>query len=270
MTLPELHTVEIGRRRMAWRERGDGRGLVLVHGIGGYSASWGPQLDAFAATNRVIAWDAPGYGGTDPLDSRFPCAADYAGALSALLTALGVESADFVGHSLGAVIVASLCRLRPGIARTVVFVHGVTGSGALAAEDRERLRTERAADLESLGMKAFAENRGRDILGRSLDPATAAEIIDLMADVPEAGYLAAWNMMCAANIYDDLSFVRCPALVIGGADDPVAPETVCRAIANRLSGAIVELLDGVGHFASLEAPHRLNALLDGFLSKDHK
>lgn len=255
---------------MAWRERGGGRALVLVHGIGGSSASWGPQLDAFATTNRVIAWDAPGYGGTDPFDSRFPCAADYAESLSALLAALEVASADFVGHSLGAVMIASLCRLRPGIARTVTFVHGVTGTGMLEAENREQLRKERAADLESLGMAAFAEKRGHGILGRRIDPATAAEIIHLMADVPEAGYLTAWNMMCAANIYDDLSFIRCPALVIGGEDDPVAPETVCRDIADHLPGAAVELLDGVGHYASLEAPERLNSLLDDFLSKDHK
>jgi len=59
---------------ISYREAGAGPALVLLHGIGSSSASWLFQLESLAGY-RLIAWDAPGYGG-----SAFLSAADDLGA----------------------------------------------------------------------------------------------------------------------------------------------------------------------------------------------
>lgn len=261
-----LQTAAIDGARLAWREAGRGPALVLVHGIGGSSASWRPQLDALQNDFRVVAWDAPGYGGSAPLPSRTPRADDYATALLALLDHLGIAKAHLVGHSLGAVFVAALCRRRPGLAQRVVFLHPVTGSGSLPPEQRESVRAARIKDLGSAGMRAFAENRGRAILGTVGSPEAIAEAIEVMAEVPEAGYLAAWESMCAADIFPDLRYVRCPALVVCGTDDPVSPPATGEKIAAALPDAKLEVINGLGHYGSLEVPGLVNDRLREFLA----
>lgn len=265
--LPELRTADLPAGRRTWREEGSGPALVLVHGIGGHSASWRPQFASFRDRFRVIAWDAPGYGGSTPLAGAGGDASAYAAALLELLDHLGVASAHLVGHSLGAVFVAALCRLRPSLAQKVVFVHPVTGAGGLPAEQREAVRAARIADLTGMGARRFAESRGRAILGSVAAPESVAEAIAVMAEAPEEGYLAAWDAMCAADINADLDCVRGPVLVVSGGEDPVSPPATGAAIAARLPTAEQKVLDGIGHYASLEAPDRLDPILREFLAR---
>ena len=58
--------------QLAIRECGQGPVVVLLHGIGSGSASWLHCAQRLAAGNRVIAWDAPGYGLSTPLPPARP------------------------------------------------------------------------------------------------------------------------------------------------------------------------------------------------------
>jgi len=57
-----------------WRygEHGEGRPLILLHGIGMSRAAWNPVLTHLYATRRVIAFDIAGFGATPPLPSGIP------------------------------------------------------------------------------------------------------------------------------------------------------------------------------------------------------
>lgn len=251
--------------QVSFLEAGRGPALVLVHGIGGYSASWEPQLSQFRSSFRLIAWDAPGYGSSDPLKTDAPRARDYAEVLADLLDDLGIARAYLVGHSLGAIFLAALCRQRPSLAQSIVFLHPVAGSGMVPPQERETLRRARVADLSRLGSRGFAQLRGQAILGSVTPKARRDSAIDVMARVPESGYLAAWEAMCAANIFDDLEAICCPTLILTGSDDPVSPEATCRAICDRVSGATFKSTPGLGHYGSLEAPEIINQTISAFL-----
>lgn len=263
--LPELRTTTIEGRCMTWREAGSGPVLLLLHGIGGYSGAWRAQFAQLSDCYRVVAWDAPGYGGSAALPSEHPSVVDYTAALCGLLAEIGVTSACAVGHSLGGVMVANLSRSQPGLVKGAVFLQTVTGGGRLDPAERHKLRQARIADLRTLGMAKFAEMRGSTILSPRVSPAALHEALEVMAAVPEAGYLAAWNMMCTVDIGVDLPHVRAPSLVICGGDDPVAPPTVGKQIQSELVDSCYEELTDVGHYASIEAPDRLLPLLRNFI-----
>ncbi len=101
MTLPDFSTVATPSGTIAWREAGDGAPLVLLHGLGSSSKSWVAQYDGLATGRRVIAWDCPGYGGSEDLAAARPSVADYAVALTHLLDALSLDDVDLLGHSMG-------------------------------------------------------------------------------------------------------------------------------------------------------------------------
>jgi pimeloyl-ACP methyl ester carboxylesterase len=82
-------------------EAGQGPAVLLVHGLGASKVSFLPTLAALAPHYRAIAVDLPGFG-----DSSKPIRAAYdppyfARAMVALLDALEIDRANFVGNSMG-------------------------------------------------------------------------------------------------------------------------------------------------------------------------
>ena len=55
MSLPDAKTVDLRIVEITYREKGRGPALMFVHGLGGGSAAWSEQFEAFADRYRVIA-----------------------------------------------------------------------------------------------------------------------------------------------------------------------------------------------------------------------
>ena len=88
---------------------GNGKPLLLVHGIGGSWRSWMPVLHGLAAHREVIAIDLPGSGKTPPLQGPMSIAT-LADALTSFLEKNGLTGIDAVGSSMGARLVLELVR----------------------------------------------------------------------------------------------------------------------------------------------------------------
>jgi pimeloyl-ACP methyl ester carboxylesterase len=265
--IPAPRTALIKGRALSWREAGDGAALVLIHGIGGSSESWAPMFGRFAGGWRVIAWDAPGYGGSALLDAPDCTAEAYAARLASLLDMRGVMTAHVVGHSIGAPIAAALWQARPSVVASLALVHPVAGFGGLDDAKRAELRAARLADINGLDMATFGQKRAPQILGAKADAATAAEVARIIAMIPEAGYRAMVEVMASANLVRALPGLAVPALVIAGEDDPVAPPDACRAVAAALPDAAFESCAGIGHYLPLEDPAAFGGRMEKFLSR---
>ena len=132
MSLPAAKTVDLEVIEIAYREMGQGPALMFVHGLGGGSAAWSAQFESFSDRYRVIAWDAPGYGGSADFSMDTPMVRDYVDVLARFLYALGVETVHLVGHSFGGIIIAAYNRRFPGRVLSLTLLQAVTGSNALA------------------------------------------------------------------------------------------------------------------------------------------
>ena len=88
---------------------GTGAPLLLVHGLGGSSRSWGPLLPYLVAEREIIALDLPGFGTTPPLPGEVSIRT-LADAVTAFIDAEGYRGIDAVGSSMGARLVLELAR----------------------------------------------------------------------------------------------------------------------------------------------------------------
>ena len=83
---------EIARRMAAGlsylARDGAGIPIVLLHGIGSNAQSFEPLMRAL--DRPALAWDAPGYGASEPLAAQWPDASDYAAAVDRWLAGVGV------------------------------------------------------------------------------------------------------------------------------------------------------------------------------------
>jgi len=90
-------------------QRGDGRKLLLIHGLGGSWQSWSTILDALSAHRTLIAIDLPGHGAT-PAEADSGTFDGLVGSVERYIADNGLTGIDVVGSSMGARIVLELAR----------------------------------------------------------------------------------------------------------------------------------------------------------------
>ncbi|TNF17261.1 MAG: alpha/beta hydrolase [Rhodobacteraceae bacterium] len=252
---------------IAFLERpGAGAPLVLLHGIGSNASSFTPLLAHLPDSLRVIAWNAPGYAGSDPLAPGWPQAQDYAAALGGLLDRLEVARAALLGHSLGALMAAAFAVAHPARVTHLTFAapaigHGVTPGAELSAAAQARID-----DLERLGAAAFAAARAPRLVHRPEDnPETLVLVQATMGQVTLPGYGQAARMLASGRLLDDAARLRVPADVIVGAEDRVTPPEGARrlhaALPEGLRGRCTELPD-LGHALYQQDPARFARALN--------
>lgn len=254
----------IDDRRLAYREAGSGPPIIFLHGLGGNSASWEPQFEAFAGSHRVIAWDMPGFGDSEllPLSTT----RDYSNLTRRFMDALGIARPVGVATSYGTVILADLAAANPDCIGAIVFACGVTGMGHLDPQERARLRAVRRSDLESLGQRKFAEQRNANYV-KGGGEALVAKVVDLAGSATTEGYLQAYGAMTESNIFNSLSHIDVPSLVLSGANDPIAKAADCERVARALPRAKYHCIDNCGHYVNLEQVKTFNRLLGDFLAR---
>ncbi|MBW3575706.1 MAG: alpha/beta fold hydrolase, partial [Actinobacteria bacterium] len=129
-----MGTVSVGGRTIAYRRAGEGPPLVLLHGAWSDSREWRLQLEGLSDEFTVIAWDAPGCGGSADPSDPFPLP-DYADAVAGFVGALGVERPHLAGLSFGAGLAIAVYGRHPSLPRSLVLASAYAGwAGSLPAD----------------------------------------------------------------------------------------------------------------------------------------
>lgn len=118
---PEVHSVQAGGIRLAYRVWGDPSAppVVLAHGRGGDSRTWTWIAGRLAADHRVYALDFRGHGLSDwPGRYSFELFRDD---LHAFMEARNLSGATVVGHSLGGAAACLLAEQEPGLIGRLVI-----------------------------------------------------------------------------------------------------------------------------------------------------
>src|SRR6185437_3455598 len=264
---PALKYVFLDGRRVAYREEGRGPPIVFLHGLGGNSASWQPQLSAFASSHRVVAWDMPGFGSSELRVDPSASTRDFSALALRFMEALGIERTVGVGTSFGTVVLADLAQSNPGLISAMVFACGVTGMGDRESAERARLRYVRRRELESMGQRKFAEVRNSTYVAKGMPGTLVARVIELAGSAQTEGYMQAYGAMTESNIFDWLAQIDVPALIIAGADDPIARAGDCERVARALPQAEYHCVPNSGHYVNLEQAEIFNRLVSDFLTR---
>ena len=223
--------------------------LVLVHGgLAGAEMHWSSVWDRLSDNYRVIAPELPGLGWVE--QPGLPSVAAYSGWLVALLDALGVERAWWVGNSFGASVVASVAGRFPERTRGFGMVNGF----AMPATPRwlARFTGGRAARVV-MGTVVRAIYRKASLRRAFADPShLPASLTAAMANWP--AIIPRYVEILIAG--DGPPAPRVPPFLLFGADDrlPGTSRRNAEALGKRLPGAELVLVEGAGHFPQVEQP----------------
>jgi len=222
-----------------YERRGSGPLLLLLHGIGSNSRAFRHQLADLSDKWTVVAWDAPGYGGSD--DPLVPLTlSDLADRAVRLLDELGFEQAHVLGVSMGGVIAQLVHHRHPRRVQSLILADTNTGGGGLPEPERSARVEGRLEALERAGPRG-------------------------MAEVRPAGYRAAAIALGQTDLAPLLGEIAVPTLVIHGELDKVVPPEIGRFLAEHIPGAQFVLIPDAGHVANQEQPEAFNEAVREFL-----
>ncbi len=231
-------------------------GLLLLHAWPLDARMWAPQREALPAGLPVVAPDHPGFG-SEPLAGSVTTMAACAERALAALDAAGVERAVVCGLSLGGYVAFEIWRR----ARERVLGLVLANTRAVAdTPEAAQARRELAARLRREGNVLVAEPP--KLLALDAPAELRERVRALIAEqTPEAIAAALEGMAERPDSTPDLPGISVPTLVIASTEDQLIPVEVTAAMAERIPGARLEVIEGVGHLSNLEAPERFNALL---------
>ena len=242
-----------------YRETGQGRLALFIHGFPMDHSLWLDQLAGLAHVRRCVAVDLRGFGRSDPVVEPTLSMEVLADDVAELIEALGADQADVVGLSMGGFVALALWELRPRVVHSLTLVD--TRAAAESPEGRER----RQQTIETL------LEQGREAMAAGL-------ILSLLAPNPSANVRARLRSMVEGTRYETmvaallgmrdradrthlLSTITVPALVIGGEDDASCPPAQMRALAQAIPGARTVIVPGAGHLTPIERPAPVNEAL---------
>lgn len=256
--------VEIGGRSMAYRRAGEGPPLILLHGGWSDGRAWFPQLSRLSDGFDVIAWDAPGCGGTDDLPGR-PSMADYADAVADLIGALGVERAHLCGLSFGGGLAIAVYQHHPDLVRSLVLAGAYAGwKGSLPPEE-VRARLQRARAEADRPPAEWIDGYLPGFFAGTMPPEVIEGVRTMMFDVRRDGQLAMLSAFAEADLTAVLPTITVPTLLLYGELDARAPRHVAEALHAGIPGSELAVLPGVGHDVNVEAPDAFDAEVRRFL-----
>jgi pimeloyl-ACP methyl ester carboxylesterase len=223
-----MDTVDAGGHRIAYERKGEGPPLVLLHGYVGDRRVWRPQIDALSDEFTVVAWDAPGYGGSSDPPEVFPLS-DFADCLAAFVDALDLGRPHVAGVSFGGGLALELYRRHPSLPRTLVLASAYAGwAGSLPAEVIEQ-RLQQALRLAD----QTPDDLVQELIPTMFTDSAPAELVEefalSMREFHPVGLRANSRAFAEADLRDVLPHVAVPTLLLYGDMDVRAPFSAAAA-----------------------------------------
>ena len=240
--------------------------LVLSHSLACSVRMWDPQIAALKDKYRILAYDTRGHGATEATKGAYTLEL-LADDLFFLLKELKITAAHYCGLSMGGMIGQTFALKYPGVFRTLTLADTTSRYPAEAWP----LWQERIKIAETKGMEPLAQptlERWFTEPFRKSNPAAVDAIRKLIVATPVAGYAGCCNAIPKINLTARLKEIKCPILVIVGADDPGTPVAMAKDIHENAPGSKLVVLPQAAHLANLEQPAGFSRALADFLSSN--
>jgi pimeloyl-ACP methyl ester carboxylesterase len=247
---------------MAYRDEGDGKPIVLLHGFCGSHKYWEKIIPVLSKDYRVIAPDLPGHGNSTITDEHSIEAMSET--INQLLNKLEIKEVTMFGHSLGGYITLAFAEKFSSRLNRFSLIHST------AFPDSEEAKKGREANIVKVthqGIHSLVDG----LVPKLFSPDNLKKHVHDVKVTQEIGYLTtpegAIGSLKAMKDRSDrnnvLENTTLPVLLLAGDKDQIIPyEKTFSATKENIKHS---LLKNTGHMSMFEAPDQLISEMKSFL-----
>ena len=262
---PELKYLSYRQGQIAYRETGTGQTLFFLHGMNGNSKSWENLFYSLSSSFRVIAWDAPSFGGSDVFGDNIEV---YKHAAKALIEKLKLKKIILIGHSMGGLIASQLSYDNDVSVSGLILSSTHLGFGCKKGEP---LMERYANRLKTFSTKLSDIDYAMERAKRNTPEGTSESVIKFLANVAldirkesirDGGRMS--QETDNTNICKDL---KMPVLILSGGKDTVISTEMHASLIAALPRAHKVVFPKAGHASFAEYPDQFNYQVTEFAKK---
>jgi 3-oxoadipate enol-lactonase len=242
--------------------------VVFSHSYLLDSTHFAPQIKALSARYRCIAYDHRGHGRSQVTEGGYDMENLYADAV-ALIEALQCAPCHFVGLSAGGFIAMRIAIRRPDLLKSLILMD--TTADPESKESRKRywflMPIVRWLGWRPVIGKVMPLFFAEKFLG---DPERQDEVNKwkrcITSGNKKAGIRFGKGIFARAGVYEALSTITIPTLVIVGEKDVITPVAQAQRIAEKIPRAKLALISRAGHLCTVEEPAAVTGVMEEFLA----
>jgi pimeloyl-ACP methyl ester carboxylesterase len=259
-----VNHIQFKNTNIAFSDTGKGTAIVLLHGFLENQNMWDNYITAFSKKNRVITIDLLGHGKTECL-GYVHSMEDNADAVHAVLAALRIRKAIFVGHSMGGYVALAFAELYPDTIKGLVLLN----STAKADSTERKLNRDRAIKAVKKSYIGFVSLAIANLFSENNRERLSNEIEYVKTEALKTPLQAIVASLEGMKIRADrevlLHLSPFPKMFVLGQKDPVLDYEETKAQTEKTAVELVTFPDG--HMSYLENQEELTALLLRFFKK---
>ncbi|NBC84847.1 MAG: alpha/beta fold hydrolase [Bacteroidetes bacterium] len=257
-------TVTVDGARLHVEEDGQGKPLLLVHGLGSSARDWFAQVPHFAPRYRVLTLDLRGHGRSDKPREAYSIA-QFARDVAVLLRKRDAWPAHVVGLSMGGMVALQLALNAPALVQSLTVVNSASDVRLKTWHDLWFYASRRLA-VQVLGMRRVGKIIAEKLFVRPDQEDLRREFVERWADNDPAAYVRTVDAIMGWSVHDRLHEIDIPSLFVSSEHDytPVSSKNLAVA---RMPNAELAVVDGARHALPVECPDRFNELVGDFLRR---
>ena len=262
---PELKYLSYRQGQIAYRETGTGQTLFFLHGMNGNSKSWENLFYSLSSSFRVIAWDAPSFGGSDVFGDNIE---EYKNAAKALIETLKLKKIILIGHSMGGLIASQLAYDNDVSVSGLILSSTHLGFGCKKGEP---LMERYANRLKTFSTKLSDIDYAMERAQRNTPEGTSQAVVEFLANVALGIRLESirdgGRMSQETDNTTICNNLKVPVLILSGAKDTVISTEMHASLIAALPGATEVVFPKAGHASYAEYPDQFIFQVTEFAKK---
>ena len=262
---PELKYLSYRQGQIAYRETGTGQTLFFLHGMNGNSKSWENLFYSLSSSFRVIAWDAPSFGGSDVFGDNIE---EYKNAAKALIETLKLKKIILIGHSMGGLIASQLAYDNDVSVSGLILSSTHLGFGCKKGEP---LMERYANRLKTFSTKLSDIDYAMERAKRNTPEGTSESVIKFLAnvalDIRKESIRDGGRMSQEADNTNICKDLKVPVLILSGGKDTVISTEMHASLIAALPRAHKVVFPKAGHASFAEYPDQFNYQVTEFAKK---
>ena len=254
---------------LAYAQAGQGAPLVLLHGFLCDARCWRHQLADLSSDFTVIAWDAPGAGGSSDPPDAFTLA-DWSRCLEQFLDALEIERPYLLGLSWGGVLAQEFYIRHPERVSRLVLADTYAGWSGSFAPSVVSQRLSRCEHDSHLPPDEFVARWVPEMFSAEAPPGLLAELATVFRGFHPHGFRLMAKSLADADTRGFLVRIDVPTLLLWGEQDSRSPASVAHELQRTIPRSELHFIPQAGHVSNMEQPAAFNAHVRHFCRRPNE